>query len=96
MIPLDLMHMWDVVPSLVSLDDNNFLSTIPSENEVQNIVFSIDLNSAINLNGFLSLFYQKSWDVIGLDIYVNVWFFIVSGYLELSLNSRFFNFDSRI
>lgn len=41
----------------------------PTQEEVKRAVFDINLNNSAGLDGFSSLFFQYSWDIIGL-----IWF----------------------
>lgn len=61
-----------VIPSLVSIDDNSMLTNLPSMEEVRNAVFSMNNNSALGPDGFGSCFYQTYWDLVGNDVFKSV------------------------
>nr|XP_027067665.1 uncharacterized protein LOC113693307 [Coffea arabica] len=58
-----------VIPKLLSEDDNEQLQNIPSFEEVRQVVFAMDGDSAAGPNGFTSKFFTSSWDIIGRDVY---------------------------
>lgn len=47
-----------VIPNLVTAEDNNFLTKLPSVEEVKNVVFSMNGNGAPGLDGFGGFFFQ--------------------------------------
>lgn len=53
-----------IAPCLVTLDDNRYLTVIPSINEVKMTVFGLDPSNAPGPNGFSCSFYQCSWSII--------------------------------
>lgn len=63
-IPNDLIS--SVVPSLVSSDDNNMLSKLPTHEEIKDAVFSLNGDGAPGPDGFGGCFYQAFWDIGGL------------------------------
>ncbi|XP_019427157.1 PREDICTED: uncharacterized protein LOC109335477 [Lupinus angustifolius] len=56
-----------VIPQLVSEDDNNMLSSIPLNDEIRNAVFAMNGEGAPGLDGFGGCFFQEFWDIIGHD-----------------------------
>lgn len=58
----------DVILELLSEEDNNMLTTIPSSREVKSAVFSIDQDSSLGPDGFSHKFFVKCWDVVGEDV----------------------------
>lgn len=77
-----------VIPSLVSSDDNSMLTNLPSMEEVRNAVFSMNNNSAPDPDGFGSCFYQSFWDLVGYDVFKSVLQFFEQGWLPPNLNSN--------
>ncbi|KAL0295487.1 UNVERIFIED_CONTAM: hypothetical protein Scaly_3103000 [Sesamum calycinum] len=47
---------------------NSTASVISLQEEIKDIVFSIDKDSVVGLDGFSSVFFQKCWDFINNDI----------------------------
>ncbi|XP_059073104.1 uncharacterized protein LOC131873940 [Cryptomeria japonica] len=58
----------DVVPSLVSFDDNKMLMSPFMVTKVKQVIFSMGPDKAPGPNGYTTLFFQKSWDFLGNDI----------------------------
>ncbi|XP_071906092.1 uncharacterized protein [Coffea arabica] len=70
-----------VIPKMVSLEDNEFLQNMPSFDEIQQVVFTMDVDSAAGSDGFTGKFFTSTWDIIGRDVYNAVRsFFVVKNY----------------
>ncbi|KAK1578519.1 hypothetical protein Q3G72_030865 [Acer saccharum] len=52
----------------LSNDDNDFLCSIPTEEEVKRAVFSIPKDSSPGPDGFGSEFYMSCWDIVKDDV----------------------------
>lgn len=63
---------FDFLPSLVTADDDIQLCRDSTLEEVRNVVFSIDPDSAPGPDGFCSRFYQTCWDIIADDLFATV------------------------
>ncbi|KAL0383083.1 UNVERIFIED_CONTAM: hypothetical protein Scaly_0595600 [Sesamum calycinum] len=50
------------------LSDIRSISNIPTQEEIKNIVFSINKDSVAGKDGFPSAFFQNCWDFINIDI----------------------------
>ena len=59
---------FEVIPSLVSAEDDVELCRKPDIDEIRHAVFSIDPDSAPGPDGFCSRFYQSCWDIICHDL----------------------------
>ncbi|KAK3222074.1 hypothetical protein Dsin_009099 [Dipteronia sinensis] len=55
----------DVIPSLVTDVENAFLISIPSMDDIHDVVFAINAASAPGPDGFSGGFYQCCWEVFG-------------------------------
>lgn len=77
-----------VVPSLVSNDDNDLLTIIPSHEEIKSTVFAMNGDGAPGPDGFRGCFYQAFWDVVGEDVCNFVCQFFSQGWLWPNLNSN--------
>lgn len=53
---------------ILNQDDNEELAKIPSEEEIKNVVFSMDPNSSPGPDGFNGQFYQTCWEIIIIDV----------------------------
>ncbi|XP_022863097.1 uncharacterized protein LOC111383250 [Olea europaea var. sylvestris] len=78
--PLDHIRS-DVIPRLLTVDDNLALNRPPLIHEVREAVFSIDADSVAGPDGFSSLFFQHCWDIIQEDVYRAVLDFFDGGHL---------------
>ncbi|XP_049414633.1 uncharacterized protein LOC125877356 [Solanum stenotomum] len=56
----------------VEQDENDRLNAIPQDEEIRNVVFELNAESACGPDGFTGHFYQTCWDIVGSDI-VKVW-----------------------
>lgn len=59
-----------IIPKLVSTEDNAMLEAIPSMEEVKNIVFLMNDESAPGPEGITAFFYRFFWDLVKEDILV--------------------------
>lgn len=66
----------------VTSEMNQRLITIPDLAEVKAAVFSINSDKALGPDGFSAGFYQTFWDVIGDDVYRDIWEFFVSSVMH--------------
>lgn len=57
-----------LIPPIVSAEQNNAVSKMPSEEEIKGAVTSMNLNGAAGPDGFNGYFYVKSWDIIKSDL----------------------------
>lgn len=62
------MTILDNINKCISEEDNQSLLQDPTEDEIKSVVFEINPNSSAGPDGFTSLFFQKTWDITGLDI----------------------------
>lgn len=57
---------------MITEEDDVDLCRIPDMEEVRQVVFSIDLDSAPRPDGFCSRFYQSCWDIVGAELHAVV------------------------
>jgi hypothetical protein len=76
------------IPSLVSLEDNRLLTSIPSADEVKSAVFTMNGDGAPGPDGFSGFFYQTFWDIIGFNVIYSVQSFFLTGKLPRNINSN--------
>ncbi|KAL2532641.1 Uncharacterized protein Adt_05992 [Abeliophyllum distichum] len=70
----------DIIPRLVSNEDNLQLNRIPTLAEVREAIFSIDPDSVAGPDGFSSHFFQECWDIISDDVFQAVLDFFAGGH----------------
>ncbi|KAJ4710362.1 RNA-directed DNA polymerase (Reverse transcriptase) [Melia azedarach] len=58
----------DIIPKLVTDEDNLALTAIPDSSEIKEAVFSLDSDSAPGPDGFSGCFYKNCWDIISYDL----------------------------
>jgi hypothetical protein len=71
----------DDIPQ-VSIEENNFLNALFTEDEVKKAVFQMEHNKALGPDGFPAKFYQNFWEVIKVDL-LELFTFLHAGQLEL-------------
>ncbi|XP_004306169.1 PREDICTED: uncharacterized protein LOC101307720 [Fragaria vesca subsp. vesca] len=79
----------NVIPSVVSYSENDSLLAIPTADEVKNVVFSMNADSAPGKDGYTGHFFQACWDVVGLYVIGAIKSFFQTGYILPNLNSNF-------
>ncbi|XP_004301904.1 PREDICTED: uncharacterized protein LOC101292910 [Fragaria vesca subsp. vesca] len=77
----------NIIPSMVTEEENIFLTTIPSPEEILKAVKAMDLDSALGPDGFNGHFFASCWDIVGVDVVNAVQYFFVNGQLSASFNS---------
>nr|XP_009598913.1 uncharacterized protein LOC104094650 [Nicotiana tomentosiformis] len=65
---IDLQFI-DLIPKMITEEDNNSLINMPSKEEVKQVNFDIDRGSTGGPDGFNGRFFQQTWDIIEEDIY---------------------------
>lgn len=76
------MQALNVIKQLINEEDNSFLMSTPTIEEVKDNVFSIDLDSAPSPDGLSGIFFQTAWLVISGDIYRAVVSFFHRAFLQ--------------
>lgn len=56
------------IPCLIDEQKNAFLTSILSNLEIKNVVFSFEGNKAPGPNGLPMFFFQEFWDIVGKDV----------------------------
>ncbi|KAL2518714.1 DNAse I-like superfamily protein [Abeliophyllum distichum] len=70
-----------IIPRLVSDEDNLQFNWTPTLIELQEAIFSIDLDNVVRPDRFSSHFFQVCWDIISEDVFQAVLDFIAGGHL---------------
>lgn len=87
--PRNLDEVCSVIPSLVTNAENDWLTVIPSTEEIKNAVFAMDASSAPGPDGFPGCFYQSCWDIVGSDVVACVRQFFMQNWLLPNINCNF-------
>ncbi|XP_050222822.1 uncharacterized protein LOC126672915 [Mercurialis annua] len=85
--PSDLQIVKNIIPHLVTDEDNDGLTRCPSNDEIRATVFDMDGSSAPGPDGFSGAFYKYCWNIIGLDLCRLVCHFFQFGKLTTGLCS---------
>jgi len=56
------------IPAMVSFEENIMLIKCPGYLEIKNVVFNLNGNSALGLDGFSGVFYHSCWEIIGTHV----------------------------
>ncbi|XP_027158272.1 uncharacterized protein LOC113759893 [Coffea eugenioides] len=67
-----MMDVPDVIPRLVSLEDDVQLEAVPPLEEVRQTVFEMDVNSAAGPDSFTGKLFSFAWEIVGGDVYNDV------------------------
>ncbi|KAK3221826.1 hypothetical protein Dsin_008851 [Dipteronia sinensis] len=89
LIDQDLSIVDDIVPSLVSQEENSLLVAIPSADVIHDAVFAMDALSSPGPDGFSGRFFQHCWEIMGRDVILAVQDFFHSRVVAPGLNSNF-------
>ncbi|KAF9619826.1 hypothetical protein IFM89_009577 [Coptis chinensis] len=81
--------LMELIPKLVTDEDNVNISAIPTSTEVKHAVFNMDSNSSPGPNGFQGTFYQTFWDIVGLDVSKAIISFFKDNKVPQGMNSNF-------
>ncbi|XP_019265754.1 PREDICTED: uncharacterized protein LOC109243299 [Nicotiana attenuata] len=62
------MDIIDCIPKIVTEEDNDYLTMMPTEEEIKEAILNISSDSAAGPDGFNGAFYQSCWHIIKEDI----------------------------
>lgn len=77
-----------IIPHLVTLEDNNMLSVVPSAEEIKRAIFGLNGDSSPGPDGFSGHFYHCFWHIIGGDVVKSTQHFFLNNYIMPNLNSN--------
>ena len=77
-----------ICPSLFE-EDIQMLTKIPTPEEVKDVVFSMNSNKALGLNGMSAHFYKFYWNIIGGEVIEAISIFFQRGYMLREINHSF-------
>lgn len=78
----------EVIPKLVTLEDNNFMKAMPREDEIKTTIFGVRADSALGPDGFGAFSFQNYWDIISGGVVRVVLQFFASGWMIPNFNSN--------
>ncbi|XP_027069890.2 uncharacterized protein [Coffea arabica] len=77
----------EIIPKLITDQENSRLTDIPSLTEVKDIVFAMDGESAAGPDGFTGKFFTFAWEVVASDLYRAVVSFFCGAELPRSITA---------
>ncbi|XP_026458904.1 uncharacterized protein LOC113359498 [Papaver somniferum] len=66
--------LFEAIPNILNEEDNDLLDALPSQEEIKNVVFAMDPNSAPGPDGFPGCFYRYAWEVEGAELMKKIQF----------------------
>nr|XP_027090405.1 uncharacterized protein LOC113711437 [Coffea arabica] len=85
--PSESFDALDVIPKLITSQDNAMLEEVPSKEEVKSVVFAMDGESAAGPDGFSGKFFTCAWDIVAEDVHAAVVCFFCGEVLPRSIFS---------
>jgi hypothetical protein len=86
--PIDI-EMLDLFDPIISEEDNTFLCSIPSDEEIVEALSSLGSTKALGPDGFTALFYKKYWSIIKSDVMLSIRNFFTENSLPRDQNHTF-------
>ncbi|XP_026396785.1 uncharacterized protein LOC113291471 [Papaver somniferum] len=81
--------IFDVVPHILTEDDNCFLEQTPDVDEIKTTVFELNQDGAPGPNGFIGVFYRATWDIISYNLVDAIQFCWQNNLIPSGMNSNF-------
>ncbi|XP_026459855.1 uncharacterized protein LOC113360571 [Papaver somniferum] len=82
-------ELLEVVPQLITEEDQKILDVIPSTEEIKAIVFDMDPESTPGPDGFSGIFYRSCWEIIQDDLVAAIQFCWRRRFIPKGMNSSF-------
>ncbi|XP_026398977.1 uncharacterized protein LOC113294818 [Papaver somniferum] len=79
----------EVIPKIITAEDQEMLDVIPSFEEIRNTIFSMDPDSSPGPDGFSGFFYKECWKIIQEDVFHAIQFCWNKRFIPKGLNSSF-------
>ncbi|XP_026419629.1 uncharacterized protein LOC113315582 [Papaver somniferum] len=79
----------EVIPNVVTEEDQQMLDAIPDAEEIKSTIFSMDPDSSPRPDGFSGCFYRDCWSIIHHDVIQAVQFCWRRQFIPKGLNSNF-------
>ncbi|XP_026378267.1 uncharacterized protein LOC113272677 [Papaver somniferum] len=74
---------------VITEEDNMMLETVPSGQEIKEVVFSLNVDSAPGPDGFPGFFYRYAWDIIREGMIKTIQYCWNNGFIPRGMNSNF-------
>lgn len=84
--PEDLENL---IPTLISVDENSVLCRLPTPLEIKDILFDMQSLKAPGPDGLPPLFYKNYWPIVGSEVILAVQNFFRTGHLLKEINNSF-------
>ncbi|XP_026378820.1 uncharacterized protein LOC113273292 [Papaver somniferum] len=81
--------IFDVVPRVITDEDNVSLESIPSEEEIKKAAFELNPDSSPGPDGFGGWFYRMSWDIVGADFVRAIQYCWTKEFIPACMDSNF-------
>ena len=81
--------MLDLFTPIITEEENIFLCSIPSEEEIFEALNSLGSTKAPGPDGFTALFYKKYWSIIKAEVLLYIWNFFNNNFLQRGQNHIF-------
>lgn len=82
-------NTFDIIPSIISVQDSINLSRTPSSDEIHLTLKHMTAWSSPGPDGFQAGFYQSNWDIVGNSVVEVVQSFFENGYMPSEFNRAF-------
>ncbi|XP_026417308.1 uncharacterized protein LOC113312787 [Papaver somniferum] len=81
--------VFDIIPTVITNDFSEFLTRIPSADDVFQVVKDMASWCSPGPDGFRAGFYHVNWDIVGNDVVQAVQSFFSSGYMPREFNKTY-------
>ncbi|XP_026404153.1 uncharacterized protein LOC113299323 [Papaver somniferum] len=81
--------LFEAIPNILNEEDNDLIDAFPSQEEIKNVVFAMDPNSAPGPYGFPGCFYKYAWEVVGAELMEAIQFCWRNRFIPKGFNSNF-------
>ncbi|XP_026459958.1 uncharacterized protein LOC113360696 [Papaver somniferum] len=88
-VPVFTDITFDILPTVITAQDNNNLTIIPTMDEIHQTIKHMSAWSSPGPDRFQEGFYQYNWDIIGKDISTTVQSFFETGYMSKDFNKTY-------
>ncbi|XP_062028868.1 uncharacterized protein LOC133744853 [Rosa rugosa] len=87
--PRGIDEICNIIPNLITGEENAMLTAMPSPEEIKRTVFSMNPSSSPGPDGFPGAFYHNCWDIVGADVVAFVQYFFQHNWWYPNANSNF-------
>jgi hypothetical protein len=81
--------MQNLFPPIITEEENDLLSSIPTEGEILDALASLCSTKAPGPDGFTTLFFKKYWEIVREDVLHCIWLFFKRNFLQRIQNHSF-------